>query len=579
MNPETFSNRCTQIVLCGQKEIVECSEFVHLNYGTYIQAEERMVSDSRRKFLSLGDTIAEWHSSTLDYALKLEAEVRQNVKQSLMYMGRRLEDREFQILYGHLLRAVCARVSRTATQMAMLPESGTFVISDSITVSKHNRYPRNSAEAYEYLSSGLVSSKIEAELARILLRLDSVAAEVTPTVKLPQVKLTLTQSVYLAVARILRGAVKRSQIFISSSYLGRWRETLLQVSLLQPPFLSEFRPFDQTSTEEFKPRPHGVGGSQPETIQEFTSQLFWSLIPLSLLENAPSAILDCQEMGWPERPSVIFTSNDFDTNDLFKVYLVHHLQNVEYLVGQHGNGYGVSHLDEHNPEVLTPDIFLSWGWEGNSVLPLGVFTPRLRSNSKKPKGALLVLRDSERFSFSHDEYWTTEQYLSRITDLVIELGSLEVPITIKLHSSSPLRMVQWARDLSASSPHVSLAGKRKFKRLLRSRLLPVFTYDSTGILELGTSGGRFFFFASEGTHHVRPEFAPNYHALESSGLLCSDPREAANMIFRLISRGVSEKKFKVSVIEFLSGIAMRPRLLVFSLRRFLLDIRDGKSRH
>jgi len=578
MSPKSSSNRGTQIVLSGQQELLEFSKFVHLNYESFSEAEVSRGQDPKRQFLSLGETISEWHSATLDLSLQLYSEVKKSVRKSLLYMGRELSDREFQILYGHLLKAVCSRVSRTALQLENLPRFSTFAIVDELKVSKHDSYPRTSSEAYEYLASSLVSSRIEGELARILLNLHTSSIEETPMITAsPRMKLNLFQGIYLALARVQRGATKKSRFFISSTYLGRWREALLQLSLLQLPLFNEIRSIDKTSSHEFTSRTHGLGGSSPKTIQEFTIQLFWSLIPTSLLENATGALMRCQKQGWPERPSVIFTSNNFDTDDMFKVYLVHHLQRVEYVVGQHGNGYGVSRLDEHNAEVLTPDLFLSWGWKGKAVIPVGVFTPRLRSSSKKSKGAFLVLRDPDRFSFTHDESWTTMHYLSRISDLVRELGHFEMPIIIKLHSTSSSRMIQWAQGLSESIPNVQLAGRRTFRQLLRSGFLPVFTYDSTGMLELGTSGASFFFFAAEGTHHVRPEFVPNYLALESSGLLSREPSEAAHLIDRLASRSVTVEEMAATVKEFLDGIAMRRSGLIIFLRRILLASCDVKS--
>lgn len=82
-------------------------------------------------------------------------------------------------------------------------------------------------------------------------------------------------------------------------------------------------------------------------------------------------------------------------------------------------------------------------------------------------------------------------------------------------------------------------------------------------------------FAAQDLKHVKPEFAPKYHALASAVHLSCVPREAATLISRITSRKESKEEIKAAVRDFLSGIARSPRCLVISLRRILLDIRYG----
>ena len=570
----------TQVVLCGQREVADLTHFVHLNYSTFSLAEQIAGVSPGREFLSLGDSISEWHSATLDLALQLSSEVRESILESLVFMDRPVSDREFDILFGHLLRAVCARVSRTALQLTKLEKSRVYVVPDSISVADHDQYPVDSSDAYEHLASDLYSRTIESELARIILGIHAVSETKSTEFSAPRLsKQRLSHAIYLGFARILKGVSSKSRILVMGSYMGRLREALLQISLLQAPLLTEVRLPAKAIRGSVPPRQHALGGRSPGTIQEFTAQLFWSLVPTGLLENAQSTLLSCQNQGWPERPLVIFTSNSFDTDDLFKVYLVSHVLNAKYLVGQHGNGYGVSKLDSHNPELFTNDVFLSWGWEGERVIPVGVLTPPLRAISASPnesRGIFLILREPETLNFSHDSGWTTEVYLSRISLLVRELLWLDKPIVIKLHSTSSPRMARWAKGLCESNSMVMMSEKRTFRSLLRSGLLPVFTYDSTGMLQLGTSGGYFFYFGADGLKHIKPEFAPNYLALESAGLLSCEPRNAAALIASLISGKVRREKISAAIKAFLGGIARRPRRPIASVRRILLNLRNGK---
>ena len=67
---------------------------------------------------------------------------------------------------------------------------------------------------------------------------------------------------------------------------------------------------------------------------------------------------------YPKKPRVIFSSNGFDTDELFKFYVAEQVskkKSPKYIVGQHGNSYNTNINNKYLVELSTCDWFLNWG--------------------------------------------------------------------------------------------------------------------------------------------------------------------------------------------------------------------------
>ena len=123
-------------------------------------------------------------------------------------------------------------------------------------------------------------------------------------------------------------------------------------------------------------------------------------IPKSYIEDFPQYRLKANELPLPNRPKYIFTSNYFDTDETFKIWVALKIEdNVPYFVAQHGGNYGTHLYYGRNfwPERETASIFFSWGWEeqDTNTMPLGnqvVFRRTLRQ--KRNRSKLLILKHS-----------------------------------------------------------------------------------------------------------------------------------------------------------------------------------------
>ena len=107
---------------------------------------------------------------------------------------------------------------------------------------------------------------------------------------------------------------------------------------------------------------------------------------------------------------------------------------------------------------------------------------------------------------------------------------------------------------------------RSMASLMRNGVGLVFTYDSTGMLELGVSNHSFFAFLPDGIGHVIPDYSANYEALQLGGLLSTDPSEAASRIDEWVKASTPTRGYEVAVRNFIAGIARENRDKLADLR-------------
>ena len=69
---------------------------------------------------------------------------------------------------------------------------------------------------------------------------------------------------------------------------------------------------------------------------------------------------------FPSNPKFIFTSNSYDTDEVFKIWVAKKTEeNFKYFVGQHGNNAG-QHFCwaiQVGLKRYTTNRFISWGWD------------------------------------------------------------------------------------------------------------------------------------------------------------------------------------------------------------------------
>lgn len=539
----------------------------HFDFQDYLNQNCNRIVGSNCKcmFLTLGKTTGEWHSAIQEQthqgysqALKLAAEVYRE------RTGQELSPRQVELLFGHLARLLVWRIERSKAQFRIVPmDLNAQVVAPRIQIPKY--VPETSLEAFVSASSRDVGNLIDASMAQIALS-QSVMLEVSKLedTSAPSPK-KLLEDAYVIASRKLSIFGRNSNILIQSSYLGRGREALLSLLLGQLPALNEY--FHPQSYESHSKE---TNWSSTSTQAELLKLLLENLMPISLIEGAEATRHAWSVRGYPKVPKVVFTSNAFETDDVFKLYSSDNISRSAYVVGQHGNNYGVAQFSELNPEINTSDLFLSWGWNGApNVKAIGVLKPKLRPLVQPPKSVLLILRDPLEMFTAGDSYYLHRLYLESVAMLWSALQKEGLDVQIKAHGAGRELTIQLLREMQDSitldtfvSPAQSL-GSQKL-----NKYLAVFCYDSTGIIEHAISGRQFVYFAADGLDHISTDKLRNYKALEVAGYLFLDPQKCAEVVRKVIHGGVSRPQ-EGEFDNFLHGIALKPKWLLVRLRGLL----------
>ncbi len=261
-------------------------------------------------------------------------------------------------------------------------------------------------------------------------------------------------------------------------------------------------------------------------------------IPISFLEGFQALGDAAETRGWPRGPKVIFTSNRFDTDDVFKLYVVRQRQNgSRYYVGQHGNNYGTKRTMFPSIEEVTSDKFFTWGWSIDSSKHVTLFNLKMagmQNFPKKKRAQLLLLQTHRAHAYelenpfvSHDRYFSWQV---RFYDL---LGSeAKALLRVRFHSGHVFfgwgETERWMNMLRGGTT-ISSSAVPIFREFSRSRLV-VHTYDSTGMLETLAGNVPTVAFWPMGLSHLTKEAEQDYQKLISAKIVHLSPESAANHI-------------------------------------------------
>lgn len=329
--------------------------------------------------------------------------------------------------------------------------------------------------------------------------------------------------------------------FIINSYLPPVQEAKLQVSLGQVPKHWRFpkvRKFEP-DVELRKSLSLRVGKRFAGEFECCVAGLLFEVLPSCYLEGFHAMCTQVDSLPWPVRPSFIFTSSHFDTNEIFKCWVASKTESgVPYYVGQHGNNYGTHRYANPSVEESTADKFLTWGWTDGLPQHAAAFifkTAGGKPQSYNPKGGLLLVETCLNHRVSiWDDYGEFEEYFKEQQAFVESLDpSLRGELTIRL--SREFEIHDWAEDLrwQEFDRHLKIEkGARRISSLIGDCRLVVHSYDSTGILEGLSQNVPTMAFWRGGLDHVRDSAKAYYQLLIDAGIIHLTPQSAARQINR-----------------------------------------------
>jgi len=334
---------------------------------------------------------------------------------------------------------------------------------------------------------------------------------------------------------IFRGMSKANDAFIINSYLPKWQEIKLQLALGQCPQLWQNSPLNATSIDIEVRRKFIISSESHAGFERCVRDLLPDIIPACYLEGYAELNKQVESLPWPTKPRFIFTSNNFDTDEIFKAWTGLKVESgVPYFTGQHGNNYGTHYFFGNyiRPERSQADKFFTWGWTDGSVKTIPAFIFKLANQPRVTKsdgGLLLIELCAPHLLHLDDAYhefgiYQEEQF--RFVEALPE--KIKKELTVRLHSG--WRNMRWS-DEKRWSDRIPLVhvetGEAPIQKLFAKSRLVVHSYDSTGILEGLSSNIPTLCFWNGGLDHLLTSAKPYYELLRGAGILADSPEHAA----------------------------------------------------
>jgi putative transferase (TIGR04331 family) len=334
--------------------------------------------------------------------------------------------------------------------------------------------------------------------------------------------------------------IRENDALIINTYLPKVQAIKLQLSLGQIPQL-----FDTTKEWQAKKIDrvlrHNLSklifSKENDTLFGIMCSLVFELLPVCYLENFPELSKNVQRLTWPKAPKFIFTSNSFDTDELFKLWTAQKVDSgFKYIVGQHGNNYGTERYQNPTVEESTSDKFMTWGWTDRlpQHIPSFIFKTVVKSGKAyNPDGGLLLIEDMLYHRLNTwDRAYEFEIYFEEQTKFVDNLEkTMRDELTIRIHPSYKLLRSFDVLRWNDYDSHINInTGEDVINKLISQSRLIVHGYDSTGILETLSQNIPTLAFWQNDLDHLRDSAIPYYQILVDAGIVHLTPESVASKV-------------------------------------------------
>jgi putative transferase (TIGR04331 family) len=392
-----------------------------------------------------------------------------------------------------------------------------------------------------------------------------------------------TRSVREQLGKVARYLASDTDALIVNTYLPRKEAIKLHLSFGQIP--QQWGPNQPSLTKmpdlKLRARLSDLVDKAPSgSMFAIMASLLFELLPVCYLEGFTELREHVQQLPYPETPKFIFASNNFVTDELFKVWVATKTEaGVPYIVGQHGNNYGTYRYSNPSIEESTADKFLTWGWAGDlpQHTPAFIFkTAGQKDECHAAVGGLLLIELSPNHRITTwDSTFEFGDYLEDQQGFIeaLQPRSRE-QLTVRLHSEYRYKRgdeeLLW-RDFD---PSLRIEfGVLPIRQLISQSRLVVHSYDSTGILEMLAGKVPMLAFWQHGLNHLRDSAKPYYQLLVEAGIVHLSAESAAfkvNEVWDDAQRWWSQRavlKARRTFVERYARVEPRP---AWTLRKLLL---------
>ncbi len=371
----------------------------------------------------------------------------------------------------------------------------------------------------------------------------------------------------------------RHDAFIINSFLPLPEQAKLELSFGQCPQLWRI-PLRKNVAPSLEIRRHfGINSNDYQGFERFARSQLAEIIPTCYLEGYDQLNQQIKLSPWPAEPKFIFTSNNFDLDESFKVWAGSKVEEgIPYFVGQHGSNYGTLRGSQNWPELVTCDKFFTWGWSNGNArnIPAFVFTtaankPRRRNSD----GGLLLIELHPSLQLGpEDDYHDFGIYQEEQFRFVAALPeSIQQRLTVRLHHL--YRELRWSDEQRWKDrlPQVRIENYAvPIQELIAQSRLVVHSYDSAGILETLALNIPTLCFWHGGLDHLLYSAKPYYELLRGASILVDTPEQGAAFVashWENINEWWESEKVQDARNRFCDQYARTERKPVWTMKRLL----------
>jgi len=345
----------------------------------------------------------------------------------------------------------------------------------------------------------------------------------------PTLKRTVLKWGYKQVGKLTRCLMRDNDAFIINSYLPIKEAIKLELALGQCPQIWRSPKIEVSDKHDRGLRERLAKlfvSKSGNNLEYILFAMVFELLPSCYLEGFSNLNTFVKQQPWPKSPKFIFTSNNFDFDEVFKLWAATKAESgSKYYSGQHGSNYGTHRYLNDTVEEVTADNFFTWGWA--DCLPQHttafVFTTAGRkAKYYNPQGGLLLIElhledrvPTWDVTSEHINYFEDQQNF--VSDLTI---MVKQNLTIRLHPTH--RDSDWNEEArwQAFDPVLKIdTGGTPIRELIAESRLVVHSYDSTGILETLSQNIPTLAFWRNDLDHLRESAKPYYQLLVDAGIV------------------------------------------------------------
>ena len=508
-------------------------------------------------------------------------------------------ERYWQILLGHWFRRyVEVLLNRHQTLEACLqiyhPAAMTVFADDGYTLA-----PQDSYSAIRSFNDAHWNARLYARLLDYM-ETGTLTVEVLPAApqsefegQPPAAPRRLSRRVLVWAVRQVRAAAshlsRAEDALIVNSFLPRLEEMRLQLALGQVPqqLAGRTRNLPTVVINHALRRRMAdelvtaMADEQTSCLARALQAMLFELLPACYLEGYSALTAASRALPWPQAPRFIFTSNNFDTDELFKAWTAAKTATgVPYIAGQHGSNYGTSRYMNPSVEEITADRFITWGWTDGlpQQVPGFIFkTGNAPQQACDPHGGLLLIElHAGQMLTTWDAVAEFAEYFTEQLDFVGMLSpSVRQQLTVRLHHE--YRNLGWdeVARWQAFDPSIRLeTGEQRLVKLIAASRLVVHSYDSTGILETLAQNIPTLAFWQNGFAHLRDSAKPYYRGLVEAGIVHLSPQSAAahiDAIWADVGAWWASAAVQAARLHFCAHYARVSNAPAYELKQILLD--------